>query len=109
MELLSIDTLDELEEIRKFRQSHIHWLLHEFFVNGRNNESRSIDNWYWQNNGQKIAFDIPWNYGEPNDGTDVKRCLVLILQDEALFNDVRCVEPWSETLMKISFICQKLD
>jgi len=66
---------------------------------------RSPTDWYWTRNGEKIAFTIPWQPGEPNFENDLEYCLSVWIQDVEIigFNDANCQnQTWP-------FVCQRFD
>jgi hypothetical protein len=59
-------------------------LLHEFL--------------YSSGGEQKVAFDIPWNVGQP-DGLDAQNCIIFGYSQDERWNDMECTD-------KFRYICE---
>ena len=55
--------------------------------------------WYQSSGGeQKVAFDIPWNVGQP-DGLDAQNCIIFGYSQDERWNDMECTD-------KFRYICE---
>jgi hypothetical protein len=107
MELLSFQSLREIEAVAAMQSKFSSWLPHGSYVSGMTDESKSKDSWYWVHSGEKIPFTIQWLAEEPNDVDGKEKCLSVYFGGSSAFNDFQCSHNYNVDYL--SFICQKIE
>lgn len=115
MELATFETLREFTSFQQlWEDSKLNKNFNSVFylhVDGITKTPKSLDDWYFTKNGQKIPFQMPWLTGEPNCANNAEYCLSIgkkSSEDLLQFNDSICYSSRSFYHFN-SFVCQKVD
>lgn len=77
------------------------WSTH---VGGMASVRKSTTDWYWVTNGQKIAYTMPWQNGQPENYLDRGWCLNLMTEGGFRYNDIDC-----DGVRGATFICHNYE
>lgn len=104
MDLVMIRSINEFHAVTAMAYNHKNILTECVYIDGMSpmtTTSNSGTEWYYTKTGEKIPFELPWHWKQPDTGSGIERCLNLLLYSNAfLANDGDCNQI-------NSFICER--
>lgn len=104
MEFLSLETLQESNNLLSLCDQNIHLFDQWTHVGGLTTVPKSKDHWYWMTSGNKVNYSLKFGIGQPDNAGGNEMCLSIGKQPgNFFFNDVNCYG-----MHQFKFICQTL-
>lgn len=98
LDIATFDTLDEFNYVSDMCKRNKDRLTNWVHVGGATTTPGTPHNWFWVTTGEKIAYDMPWNAGNPNS---VNQVCLSIGDANYRYDDIDCHSRHEE-----KFICQ---
>jgi hypothetical protein len=104
MDVVSVDSLDESYAFFNSLQSHAYLFDNYAHVGAITLQSRSRDQWYWVDSGNRITYLIKWEPGFPNSAAEYCLSVKKKPTNEFVYDDIPCFGSF-----EVKFIYQSVD